>query len=183
MLASKTKSVSRYDLGNAGLKCSKTLSAIERVSRVFKSQEYSPDQRKVFPFAIDLARLPKLEFGFGKIITHDTDKPDWREEACTERCIGSRTTQQIGMLLHRCLDRIECDGTDNQQRHMSSDWTVQKIFAGTGVFGDVGRLEQAGDYRNPARACSNDLPKIVGLNSANTKDRENHIAMDALNLL
>src|SRR6059058_2727419 len=51
MLASKTKSVSRYDSGNAGLKSSKTLSAIERVSRVFKSQEYSPDQRKVFPFA------------------------------------------------------------------------------------------------------------------------------------
>src|SRR5438046_8979169 len=57
------------------------------------------------------------------------------------------------------------------------------MFAGAGVFGDVGRLEQAGDYRNPARACSDDLPKIVGLNSANTKDRENHIAMDALNLL
>src|SRR5882724_3945892 len=51
MLASKTKSVCRYDLGNAGLKCSKTLSAIERVSRVFRSHEYSPDQRKVFPFA------------------------------------------------------------------------------------------------------------------------------------
>src|SRR5204863_5667857 len=50
MLASKTKSVCRYDFGNAGLKCSNTLSAIERVSRVFKSQEYSPDQRKVFPF-------------------------------------------------------------------------------------------------------------------------------------
>src|SRR5437899_4895248 len=50
MLASKTKSVSRYDFGNAGLKCSKTLSAIERVSRVFMSQEYSPDHRKVFPF-------------------------------------------------------------------------------------------------------------------------------------
>src|SRR5205823_10169909 len=50
MLASKTKSVSRYDFGNAGLKCSKTLSAIERVSRVFRSHEYSPDQRKVFPF-------------------------------------------------------------------------------------------------------------------------------------
>src|SRR5207249_414153 len=50
MLASKTKSVCRYDLGNAGLKCSKTLSAIERVSRVFRSHEYSPDQRKVFPF-------------------------------------------------------------------------------------------------------------------------------------
>jgi hypothetical protein len=51
MLASKTKSVSRYDSGNIGLKSSKTFSAIERVSRVFKSQEYSPDQRKVFPFA------------------------------------------------------------------------------------------------------------------------------------
>src|SRR5258705_11440714 len=51
MLASKTKSVCRYDSGNEGLKCSKTLSAIERVSRVFRSHEYSPDQRKVFPFA------------------------------------------------------------------------------------------------------------------------------------
>src|SRR6266513_6372048 len=50
MLASKTKSVWRYDSGNTGLKCSKTLSAIERVSRVFRSHEYSPDQRKVFPF-------------------------------------------------------------------------------------------------------------------------------------
>src|SRR6266699_5001010 len=51
MLASKTKSVCRYDSGSTGLKCSKTLSAIERVSRVFRSHEYSPDQRKVFPFA------------------------------------------------------------------------------------------------------------------------------------
>src|SRR5712692_6160492 len=50
MLASKTKSVLRYDFGSAGLKCSKTLSATERVWRVFKSHEYSPDQRKVFPF-------------------------------------------------------------------------------------------------------------------------------------
>src|SRR5207244_6368644 len=50
MLASKTKSVWRYVSGNTGLKCSKTLSAIERVSRVFRSHEYSPDQRKVFPF-------------------------------------------------------------------------------------------------------------------------------------
>src|SRR6266550_8072409 len=49
MLASKTKSVWRYDSGNAGLKSSKTLSAIERVSRVFKSHEYSPDQRNVLP--------------------------------------------------------------------------------------------------------------------------------------
>src|SRR5438094_10020415 len=50
MLASKTKSVCRYVFGNAGLKFSKTLSAIERVSRVFRSHEYSPDQRNVFPF-------------------------------------------------------------------------------------------------------------------------------------
>src|ERR1051326_5914818 len=51
MLASKTKSLSRYVSGNFGLKFSKTFSAIERVSRVFRSHEYSPDQRKVFPFA------------------------------------------------------------------------------------------------------------------------------------
>src|SRR6266704_5931978 len=51
MLASNTKSVWRYASGNTGLKFSKTLSAMERVSRVFKSHEYSPDQRKVFPFA------------------------------------------------------------------------------------------------------------------------------------
>src|SRR5207249_5092557 len=50
MLANKTKSVLRYDVGNAGLKFSNTFNAIERVSRVFRSQEYSPDQRKVFPF-------------------------------------------------------------------------------------------------------------------------------------
>src|SRR5437016_7085144 len=50
MLASKTNSVSRYASGSTGLKFSKTLSAIERVSRVFRSHEYSPDQRKVFPF-------------------------------------------------------------------------------------------------------------------------------------
>src|ERR1700675_3689677 len=51
MLASKTKSVCRYDSGSTGLKVSKTLSATERVSRVFKSHEYSPDHRKVFLFA------------------------------------------------------------------------------------------------------------------------------------
>src|ERR1700730_13789862 len=51
MFASKTKSVLRYNSGNFGLKCSKTLSAIDRVWRVFKSHEYSPDQRNVFPFA------------------------------------------------------------------------------------------------------------------------------------
>src|SRR5207247_9525615 len=51
MLASKTNSISRYASGSTGLKFSKTLSEIERVSRVFRSHEYSPDQRKVFPFA------------------------------------------------------------------------------------------------------------------------------------
>src|SRR6188474_357511 len=50
MLASKTKSVWRYDSGKVGLKCSNTLNAIERVSRVFRSHEYSPDQRNVLPF-------------------------------------------------------------------------------------------------------------------------------------
>src|SRR2546429_2233 len=49
MLASKTKSVWQYVFGNIGLKFSKTLSLIERVSRVFRSHEYSPDQRNVFP--------------------------------------------------------------------------------------------------------------------------------------
>src|SRR4030095_10535924 len=51
MFASKTKSVSRYDSGSIGLKFSKTFNAIERVSRVFRSHVYSPDHRKVFPFA------------------------------------------------------------------------------------------------------------------------------------
>src|ERR1041385_2391132 len=50
MFASKTKSVLRYEPGNFGWKFSNTFSATERVSRVFRSQEYSPDHRKVFPF-------------------------------------------------------------------------------------------------------------------------------------
>src|SRR5213593_2587148 len=50
MLASKTKSVRRYVSGNSGLKSWKTLSSIERVWRVFRSHEYSPDQRNVVPF-------------------------------------------------------------------------------------------------------------------------------------
>src|SRR5438445_3748470 len=49
MLASKTKSVFPYDGGRVGLNCSNTLSATERVSRVFRSHAYSPDQRNVFP--------------------------------------------------------------------------------------------------------------------------------------
>src|SRR5205823_14132039 len=49
MLASNTKGVSRYFAGRTGRKCSNTFSAMERVSRVFKSQAYSPDQRNVFP--------------------------------------------------------------------------------------------------------------------------------------
>src|SRR5437899_9324229 len=50
MLASRTKSVCRYASGNTGLKFSNTFSSIKRVSRVFKSHAYSPDQRNVFPF-------------------------------------------------------------------------------------------------------------------------------------
>src|SRR5213079_3639467 len=50
ILANKTKSVWRYVSGNTGLKFSKTLRSIERVWRVFRSHEYSPDQRNVFPF-------------------------------------------------------------------------------------------------------------------------------------
>src|SRR6266849_9995419 len=50
MFASKIKSVLRYEPGNFGWKFAKTFSATERVWRVFKSHEYSPDQRKVFPF-------------------------------------------------------------------------------------------------------------------------------------
>src|SRR5205809_4565353 len=50
ILASRTKSVCRYVSGNSGLKSLNTFRSIERVSRVFRSHEYSPDQRKVFPF-------------------------------------------------------------------------------------------------------------------------------------
>src|ERR1051325_10138779 len=50
MLASKTKSVCRYVLGNSGWKSLNTLRSIEGVWRVFRSHEYSPDQRKAFPF-------------------------------------------------------------------------------------------------------------------------------------
>src|SRR5206468_12728794 len=46
----QTKSLTRYDSGNTCLKSSNTFSTIQRVSRVFKSHEYSPDHRKVFPF-------------------------------------------------------------------------------------------------------------------------------------
>src|SRR5262249_27615634 len=35
---------------NTGLKFLKTLRSIERVRRVFRSHEYSPDQRNVLPF-------------------------------------------------------------------------------------------------------------------------------------
>src|SRR5947207_8747878 len=50
MFASKMKSVLRYACGSTGLKFSNTLSAIDRVWRVFRSHEYSPDQRNVLPF-------------------------------------------------------------------------------------------------------------------------------------
>src|SRR6266446_10994026 len=50
MLASKTKSFWLFFFCNFVLKFSQTLSSIERVSRVFRSHEYSPDQRNVFPF-------------------------------------------------------------------------------------------------------------------------------------
>ena len=39
-------------LGNAGEKCSKTFKETERVSRIFRSHMYSPDQRNVFPGTI-----------------------------------------------------------------------------------------------------------------------------------
>src|SRR5437773_3539613 len=97
-----------------------------QVPRIFARPAKSFSVYPLHAFALDLSRLPKLEFRFREVIPHDTDKPDWREEACAKSRIGSRTTQQIRMLLHRCLDRIECDGTDNQQRHGSSDCRVEK---------------------------------------------------------
>src|SRR4051794_21745259 len=51
IFASRTKSVSRYAFGKSGRKCSNTFNATERVSRVFKSHAYSPDQRNVLPRA------------------------------------------------------------------------------------------------------------------------------------
>src|SRR4249920_4243488 len=50
MFASRTKLVFRYVSGSSGLKSLNTLRSMERVSRVFRSHEYSPDQRNVFPF-------------------------------------------------------------------------------------------------------------------------------------
>src|SRR5436305_11949008 len=52
MFASRTNSEFRYDAGRSGRKVSKTFRLTERVSRVFKSHAYSPDQRNVFPFAL-----------------------------------------------------------------------------------------------------------------------------------
>ena len=51
MLARRTKSHDLKWSGSFGAKVSKTLRATERVSRVFMSHMYSPDQRKVLPVA------------------------------------------------------------------------------------------------------------------------------------
>src|SRR6266480_2573708 len=61
-----------------------------QVPRILAGPAKSFSVYPLHAFAVDLARLPKLEFGFGKVVTHDADKPDRREEACAERCIGGR---------------------------------------------------------------------------------------------
>jgi hypothetical protein len=61
-----------------------------QVPRIFARPAKSLSVYPLHAFAVDLARLPKLEFGFGKIVAHDTDKPDRGEETCAERCVGGR---------------------------------------------------------------------------------------------
>src|SRR6266478_2198802 len=56
-------------------------------------------------------------------------------------------------------------------------------LASASVFDDIRRFEQAGDNCNTTGAGRDDLLEGVDLNSADTKDRENYIAMDTLNLL
>ena len=84
------------DCGSSGRKCSKTFSATERVSRVFMSHAYSPDQRKVFPAtrctpSASISRdFQKSNSDCRKIVTDDADQFDRRKETRAQRGVGSR---------------------------------------------------------------------------------------------
>ena len=87
MFASRTNSSHENSAAAPARNCSKTLSATDSVSRVFRSHAYSPDQRNVLPVhalharSVDPARLPKFEFGFGKIVADDADQFYRRKKA------------------------------------------------------------------------------------------------------
>ncbi len=62
-------------------------------------------------------RFPKLKFALGKVIAHHADQIYRGKEAGTESGVGSRTAEQIGMLFDWCFDRVERNGTDDEEGH------------------------------------------------------------------
>ena len=84
---------------------------------------YSPDQRNVFPGTIcrpsrSISRRDmKFDVLLREIIADHADEIDRPEEARADRRIAGRAAEQIGMLLHGSFDGIECDGTNDEDRH------------------------------------------------------------------
>src|SRR5262249_488890 len=172
ILASKTKSVCRYVSGNSGLKSLNTFRSMERVSRVFRSHEYSPDQRKVFPFtcwtpSVSIFRdFQKLNSDFGKSLPtmptsrtgqkklaasapYEPDTPNNSECSSTgvltvSIAMEPTTRTDIGKNF-KSLNRL-------QRYNLRSR---QHICGATRIINDAVRVEQCGNQHNPFRAGVN----------------------------
>src|SRR5437667_5742743 len=198
MLASKTKSVSRYGSGNTGLKFSKTLSAIERVSRVFRSHEYSPAQRNVFPFirctpSVSILRdfqnwnsdsgkssptMPTNRTGEKKLApraAYEADPPNKSECSSTgvlTVSIAIEPTTRTDMIR---MSKHECRMSNKARK---AEHSCQHVGGAARVINNAVRLQQSRNHHNALCTRVDHTLQIVDVDPANAEDRGPDFCVD-----
>src|ERR1700751_4663097 len=76
---------------------------------------------------IDPARLEQLDMLFWKIIAHNPNEVNRRQQARSNRCIRRRATKQFMVLFQFCFDAINGNGTYDQDGHKLFDETQIRL--------------------------------------------------------
>ena len=112
---------------------------------------------------VDLARFPKVKFRFRKIVADHADQIHWRKEARAQRRVGGRTAELIGVFFDRRFNGVECDGTNDENRHkefldlgISIVARGETALAARAYSATSAALQQAGDDHDALRAGGDD---------------------------
>ncbi len=107
-----------------GSNCSKTPSRVSSVSRLLRSQPYSPAQKNVSPAGdmldvadVDPAGAQHVELGLAEVVADRADDAHLVEERGGQREMHGGAAEHSLALAKRRLDRVEGDRSDDCDRH------------------------------------------------------------------
>ena len=120
MFARNSTSLAREASESFGWKPSNTPSLVSSVSREFRSQPYSPRQKKVLPPATrstsetsTSAARSTSKLGLAEVIAHGADDADLLEEGGGQREVHGGAAEHPLALAERRLDGVVGDRSDN----------------------------------------------------------------------